>query len=181
MRRLLAWRNILPLANRFASSLATTLLRTTFARPWKTFERKKTAQRSPLKEVEDAQRFGVAEVCENRVLNIEEKPKLPRSNFAVTGIYLYDSTVFEKIKRLNPSGRGELEITDVKQFLYRRRETQLRNAPRLVDRCRNLRVSSAREQSCLPNWREQIEWPACCSSMKILVNPWSQSSCLRSS
>jgi glucose-1-phosphate thymidylyltransferase len=69
-----------------------------------------------LKLVEDAQRFGVAEVHDNRVINIEEKPKSPKSNYAVTGIYLFDETVFHKIKRLSPSGRGELEITDVNNF-----------------------------------------------------------------
>ena len=69
-----------------------------------------------LKVVEDAQRFGVAEVRDNRVVNIEEKPKAPKSNYAVTGIYLFDATVFQKIKRLSPSGRGELEITDVNNF-----------------------------------------------------------------
>src|SRR3984957_11303118 len=50
------------------------------------------------------------------VIGIEEKPKSPKSNFAVIGIYLYDATVFEKIRRLKPSGRGELEITDVNNF-----------------------------------------------------------------
>ena len=80
------------------------------------FRKQKDGAKILLKKVEDAQRFGVAEVREHRVLNIEEKPKVPRSNFAVTGIYLYDSTVFQKIKRLNPSGRGELEITDVNNF-----------------------------------------------------------------
>jgi glucose-1-phosphate thymidylyltransferase len=69
-----------------------------------------------LKMVEDAQRFGVAEVRDNRVVGIEEKPKSPKSNYAVTGIYLFDATVFHKIKRLSPSGRGELEITDVNNF-----------------------------------------------------------------
>ena len=69
-----------------------------------------------LKEVEDAQRFGVAEVQGNRIVAIEEKPKAPRSNYAVVGIYLYDKSVFEKIRRLKPSGRGELEITDVNNF-----------------------------------------------------------------
>ena len=64
----------------------------------------------------DAQRFGVAEVRGDRVLGIEEKPKNPKSNYAVIGIYLYDATVFEKIRRLKPSGRGELEITDVNNF-----------------------------------------------------------------
>jgi glucose-1-phosphate thymidylyltransferase len=69
-----------------------------------------------LKEVEDAQRFGVAEVQGKRVVGIEEKPKAPKSNYAVIGIYLYDKTVFQKIRRLKPSGRGELEITDVNNF-----------------------------------------------------------------
>jgi glucose-1-phosphate thymidylyltransferase len=69
-----------------------------------------------LKEVTDAQRFGVAEVRGDRVIGIEEKPANPKSNYAVIGIYLYDKTVFEKIRRLKPSGRGELEITDVNNF-----------------------------------------------------------------
>ena len=69
-----------------------------------------------LKEVTDAQRFGVAEVRGDRVVGIEEKPKHPKSNYAVIGIYLYDQTVFRKIRRLKPSGRGELEITDVNNF-----------------------------------------------------------------
>jgi len=66
-----------------------------------------------LKEVPDAERFGVAEVAGDRIVGIEEKPKVPKSNYAVTGIYMYDPTVFDKIKTLVPSGRGELEITDV--------------------------------------------------------------------
>ena len=66
-----------------------------------------------LKDVPDAQRFGVAEMDGDRILGIEEKPAHPKSNYAVTGIYMYDSTVFEKIQTLEPSARGELEITDV--------------------------------------------------------------------
>ena len=66
-----------------------------------------------LKEVNDAQRFGVAELDGDRIIGIEEKPTNPKSNYAVTGIYLYDSTVFDKCRDLKPSHRGELEITDV--------------------------------------------------------------------
>ena len=80
------------------------------------FKRQPRGARVILKKVPDAQRFGVAEVCGNRVVNIEEKPKAPKSDYAVIGIYFYDSSVFEKIHRLKPSGRGELEITDVNNF-----------------------------------------------------------------
>ncbi len=67
-----------------------------------------------LKEVSDPQRFGVAELDEsNKVKNIIEKPIDPRTNYAVTGLYIYDSDVFKIIKTLKPSNRGELEITDV--------------------------------------------------------------------
>ena len=66
-----------------------------------------------LKQVEDPQRFGVAEVNGEKVLNIEEKPDNPKTDFAVTGLYLYDNKVFDVIRTLKPSSRGELEITDV--------------------------------------------------------------------
>ena len=66
-----------------------------------------------LKEVEDPQRFGVAELLGNRIVGIEEKPARPKSNFAVTGIYMFDGQVFDIIKTLRPSARGELEISDV--------------------------------------------------------------------
>ena len=80
------------------------------------FEKQENGAKILLKEVADAQRFGVAEIRDNHVVGIEEKPKNPKSNYAVVGIYLYDSTVFQKIRRLRPSGRGELEITDVNNF-----------------------------------------------------------------
>ena len=66
-----------------------------------------------LKEVPDAKRFGVAQIKGKKIISIEEKPVKPKSNLAVTGLYIYDSGVFEIIRTLKPSGRGELEITDV--------------------------------------------------------------------
>ncbi len=66
-----------------------------------------------LKKVSDPERFGVAEVKGDKIIKIEEKPKRPKSDLAVTGIYMYDPRVFDIIKTLKPSGRGELEITDV--------------------------------------------------------------------
>jgi glucose-1-phosphate thymidylyltransferase len=66
-----------------------------------------------LKQVHDAERFGVAEIQGDRIVGIEEKPAKPKSNYAVTGIYMYDETVFDKTRTLTPSARGELEITDV--------------------------------------------------------------------
>lgn len=72
-----------------------------------------------LKKVDDAERFGVAEIANERIIGIEEKPQHPKSPYAVTGIYLYDETVFEKTRTLTPSNRGELEITDVNNAYIR--------------------------------------------------------------
>jgi glucose-1-phosphate thymidylyltransferase len=80
------------------------------------FRKQKEGAKILLKEVTDAQRFGVAEIRGDRVVGIQEKPRTGKSNFAVIGIYLYDASVFQKIRRLKPSGRGELEITDVNNF-----------------------------------------------------------------
>ncbi|AKB41420.1 sugar phosphate nucleotidyltransferase [Methanosarcina mazei] len=77
-----------------------------------------------LKEVSDAHRFGVAEIDRNRIISIEEKPKIPKSSLAVTGLYIYDSRVFEIIRNLKPSGRGELEITDVNNAYVRMGEME---------------------------------------------------------
>ena len=75
-----------------------------------------------LKQVENPQRFGVPIISGDRILKIEEKPKQPKSEYAVTGLYMYDSTVFDIIKTLKPSGRGELEITDVNNAYIERNE-----------------------------------------------------------
>jgi len=75
-----------------------------------------------LKKVHDPNRFGVPELEGDKVLRIEEKPENPKSNFAVIGIYFYDSTVFDIIKTLEPSSRGELEITDVNNHYITRGE-----------------------------------------------------------
>jgi glucose-1-phosphate thymidylyltransferase len=77
------------------------------------FREQERGARILLKEVDDPERFGVAQVDGSRVISIEEKPRKPKSRYAVTGIYMYDARVFEIISTLKPSGRGELEITDV--------------------------------------------------------------------
>jgi glucose-1-phosphate thymidylyltransferase len=83
------------------------------------FRRQPAGAKILLKEVPDAERFGVAELRDGRIVGIEEKPKRPKSNYAVTGIYLYDHTVFDKVRTLVPSSRGELEITDVNNAYIR--------------------------------------------------------------
>lgn len=77
-----------------------------------------------LKETEEAHRFGVAELNGDKLIGIEEKPAQPKSNFAITGLYLYDSQVFEVIKNLTPSQRNELEITDVNNFYVKKGQAQ---------------------------------------------------------
>ena len=77
------------------------------------FEKQEAGTHLLLKEVDDPKRFGCPEIADGKILRIEEKPKEPKSPFAITGIYFFDSTVFEKISQLKPSWRGELEITDV--------------------------------------------------------------------
>ncbi len=77
------------------------------------FIAQKTGARLLLKQHDQPERFGVAEISDGKVISIEEKPKKPKSNYIATGIYFYDATVFNIIKTLKPSGRSELEITDV--------------------------------------------------------------------
>lgn len=75
-----------------------------------------------VQKVDDPERFGVAELDGDKITGIEEKPKHPKSEYAVTGIYMFDSTVFQQIKTLEPSNRGELEITDVNNYYIRNGE-----------------------------------------------------------
>jgi len=77
------------------------------------FEQQEEGARILLKEVPDPERFGVPVFDGDRIVEIEEKPENPKSKYAVTGIYMYDNSVFDIIKTLEPSHRGELEITDV--------------------------------------------------------------------
>lgn len=77
------------------------------------YKKQKRGARILLKEVLDPENYGVPEIKNNKIINIIEKPKKPKSNLAVIGVYMYDSNVFNIARTLKPSARGELEITDV--------------------------------------------------------------------
>ncbi len=77
------------------------------------FKKQGSGARILLKKVDDPQRFGVPEIRGSQIVRIDEKPETPASDYAVTGIYMYDGEVFDIVKGLKPSKRGELEITDV--------------------------------------------------------------------
>ena len=83
------------------------------------FKNQPTGAKILVKRVTDAERFGVAEINGSHIVGIEEKPQKPKSDLAVVGIYLYDGTVFDKVRTLVPSRRGELEITDVNNAYIR--------------------------------------------------------------
>jgi glucose-1-phosphate thymidylyltransferase len=115
----------LSLAEHFADGericviLGDNIIETNIRRAAEDFRKQEKGAKILLKEVPDAERFGVAEINGDRIAGIEEKPERPKSNFAVTGIYFYDATVFDKVKVLMPSHRGELEITDVNNAYIR--------------------------------------------------------------
>ena len=126
--------------------------------------REDSAQRSPRCASASAWRRSSG----NRIVGIEEKPAQPKSNYAVTGIYMYDATVFDKIDTLVPSRRGELEITDVNNA-YIREGTMTFSLPgRLVDRCRHVRIVAARRRTW---WRDQQERRALRRGSRAQVAP----------
>lgn len=88
------------------------------------FISQKTGARVLLKEVKDPQRFGVAEITDGKIVDIEEKPRNPKSNYVITGVYFFYPGVFDIIKTLKPSARGELEISDVNQAYINRGELE---------------------------------------------------------
>ena len=90
-------------------------------RPFVTrFRRQKEGARLLLKEVEDPERFGVAELKNGRIVGIVEKPKHPKGSHVVIGIYMFDAQVFDIVRTLKPSGRGELEISDVNNLYLKK-------------------------------------------------------------
>ena len=86
------------------------------------FRKQKRGARILIKKVDNPSRFGVVEFKGRKIVKIEEKPRVPKSKYIVTGIYMYDNKVFDIIKTLKPSARGELEITDVNNAYLRKKE-----------------------------------------------------------
>ncbi len=87
----------------------------------KNFQEQASGAKLFLKLVPDPKRFGIAQVENGKIIDIEEKPQNPKSDLAVVGLYMYDNNVFKIIKTLKPSQRGELEITDVNNFYIKER------------------------------------------------------------
>jgi len=99
--------------SKIAVILGDNIFEENFSKLAKEFEESDLGAMLFLKRVKNPSRFGIAEMNEGKIISIEEKPKYPKSNLAVTGLYFYDSTVFDKIRKLKPSARGEYELTDV--------------------------------------------------------------------
>jgi glucose-1-phosphate thymidylyltransferase len=116
----------LSLAEHFAEGekivviLGDNIIEKSIAQEVEAFALQKEGARILIKEVDNPHRFGVVELEGDKVVGIIEKPKEPKTNFAVTGIYMYDSMVFDMIKGLEPSQRGELEITDVNNMYLKK-------------------------------------------------------------
>jgi len=99
--------------DRFCVILGDNIIEGSIHKAKEKFEQQERGAMILLKQVPDPQRFGVPAFNDGRIVRIEEKPELPQSPYAVIGIYFYDQTVFNRIRTLRPSGRGEYEITDV--------------------------------------------------------------------
>ncbi len=99
--------------DKFTVILGDNILDGSIKKPARAFERQKEGAKVFLKEVKDPTQYGVATIDGDRIVEIVEKPESPRSNLAVIGVYMYDGQVFDIVRNLIPSGRGELEITDV--------------------------------------------------------------------
>ncbi|MFA4981065.1 MAG: sugar phosphate nucleotidyltransferase [Candidatus Omnitrophota bacterium] len=108
--------------DRIVVMLGDNIIEKDIKRPVTEFMKQPRGARILLKKVEDPERFGVAEMKGQKIVSIEEKPRRPKSDYAVTGIYMYDNRVFDIIKTLKPSGRGELEITDVNNAYLKKGE-----------------------------------------------------------
>ncbi|MGV8078843.1 MAG: sugar phosphate nucleotidyltransferase [Syntrophales bacterium] len=105
--------------DRIVVILGDNIIEKNICRAVQAFREQKEGARILLKEVSDPQRFGVPVFEGDRIIRVEEKPVNPASSYAVIGIYMYDHRVFDFIKNLKPSQRGELEITDVNNFYIR--------------------------------------------------------------
>jgi glucose-1-phosphate thymidylyltransferase len=99
--------------NKICVLLGDNIFQRSIRRALEDFECQERGAKVLLKQVPDPERFGVAEIRGQHIVGIEEKPVKPKSYYAVTGIYMYDETVFDKMRTLKPSARGELEITDL--------------------------------------------------------------------
>ena len=108
--------------DRFVVILGDNILEDNIALAVEAFQRQPRGAKVFLKAVDDPTQYGVAELKDGRIVDIVEKPEHPTSNYAVVGVYMYDSSVFDIIRGLEPSARGELEVTDVSNEYLRRGE-----------------------------------------------------------
>ena len=86
------------------------------------FKTQRSGAKILLKEVDNPKEYGIAQIQNSRIKKIEEKPRKPKSNYAVIGIYMYDNQVFDTVRTLKPSSRGELEITDVNNAYLKKQD-----------------------------------------------------------
>ena len=121
------------------------------------FQQQERGARILLKKVPDAERFGVAEIQGDRIVGIEEKPKRPKSSYAVTGIYMFDHTVFEKIRLSRTFRPGRARNYRRQQCLHPGGNNDVLLSRRLVDGCRDVRFSDARRKYGEGVARSQVE------------------------